>query len=32
VIRQAAGLGTFPLDGVSIGGGVIRVRPGCPLD
>jgi hypothetical protein len=32
VIRQAAGLGTFPLDDLSIGSGVIQVRPGCPLD
>ncbi len=32
VVRQTAGLGTFPLDGLSIGGGTLQVQPGCPLD
>lgn len=32
VIRQSAGLTAFPLEAISIGGGTVRVRPGCPLD
>jgi hypothetical protein len=32
VIRQSAGLGALPLDGVAIGGGTVQVMPGCPLD
>lgn len=32
VIRQSAGLTAFPLEAVSISGGNIFVRPGCPLD
>ncbi|MEZ4360608.1 MAG: hypothetical protein R3B48_10520 [Kofleriaceae bacterium] len=32
IIRQTANLGTFPVAAVTIGGGLIQVRPGCPLD
>lgn len=33
VIRQTGGLGaTFPLAGVSITGGLLQVRAGCPMD
>lgn len=33
VIRQTAGLtAAFSIDAISIGGGLIQVRPGCPLD
>jgi hypothetical protein len=32
VIRQSAGLGAFPLESLSIGGGQISVLAGCPMD
>jgi hypothetical protein len=32
VIRQTAGLGAMPIDGVTVGGGTVQVRPGCPMD
>jgi hypothetical protein len=32
IIRQSAGLSAFPIEGISIGGGLISVRPGCPMD
>jgi len=33
VIRQTAGLtAAFSIEDIAIGGGTIRVRPGCPLD
>ncbi|HSR98561.1 MAG TPA: hypothetical protein VLM79_16005, partial [Kofleriaceae bacterium] len=32
IIRQSAGLSAFPIDSISIGGGLISVRPGCPMD
>jgi hypothetical protein len=32
VIRQTAGLGTLPIESLTIGGGTVQVRPGCPLD
>jgi hypothetical protein len=32
VLRQTAGLTAFPVSSVTVGGGVVRVRPACPLD
>lgn len=32
VIQQTSGLSGFPLEGLTIGGGVIQVRAGCPMD
>lgn len=33
VLRQSAGLSaSFPIDGVTVGSGSVRVRPGCLLD
>ena len=32
LVRGAADLGTFPVAEVTVGGGVLNVRPGCPLD
>jgi hypothetical protein len=29
VIRQTANLGNLTMDGLTVGGGVVRVRPGC---
>ncbi len=32
MVRGAADIGTFPVAQVTVGGGVMNVRPGCPLD
>jgi hypothetical protein len=31
VVRGVANLGDFPLDGVTVSGGVLRVKAGCPM-
>ena len=32
IIHQTAGLSGLPIEAISIGGGRISVRPGCPMD